>query len=382
MRNDRSCEITCVAGMTCKFEENELGISEKMNLKTVRYGEHESVHFYSDESVGLSAIIAIHTTFSGCSLGGCRIKSFATEGEAVQEVLRLSEHMTYKSLLCNLQMGGGKSVIVTSPNFKKTPQLLKAFAHAVNSLGGQYIVSVDMGSDSEDMEFIKKTTDYVIGYDQKKGGAGDPGVYTARGVLAGMRTALQERYPDNTSFKNRRVCVVGLGDVGLPLSQQLMEEGAVLIVSDVDKKKIDLVKEYGKVEVVEPEKAHQVTCDIFSPCAGGDVFTEENVKELNCRIIAGAANNQLRSEEEGKALFQRGILYLPDFAVNAGGLIGVVLGGIRKKGLEETYKKVEDIGELIRDILQGSEKQKKPPSQVALEMARKKYNIMYSKTRL
>ncbi|MDE0151231.1 MAG: leucine dehydrogenase [Bdellovibrionales bacterium] len=352
-----------------------------MNMKTVCYGEHESVHFYSDESVGLFAIIAVHTTFSGCSLGGCRIKSFSSEKEAIQEVLRLSEHMTYKSLLCDLKMGGGKSVIVAGPNFKKTPQLLKSFANAVNSLGGQYIVSVDMGSDSDDMEFIKQTTDYVIGYDQNKGGAGDPGVYTARGVLAGMKTALQEKW-STSSFKDRKICVVGIGDVGRPLCQSLLEEGARLIVSDVDKKQIDWVKQFGEVEVVEPRKAHQVPCDIFSPCATGDVFTVENVKELNCQVIAGAANNQLVSEEVGKVLFQRDILYLPDFAVNAGGLVGVVLGGIRKENLEETLKKVDDIEELTRDILQRSEKEKKPTSQVALEMARKKYNIMYSKTRL
>lgn len=351
-----------------------------MNLKTVCYGEHESVHFYSDESVGLFAVIAIHTTFSGCSLGGCRIKSFANEEEAVKEVLRLSEHMTYKSLLCGLKMGGGKSVIVAGPHFKKSPQLLKSFAHAVNSLGGRYIVSVDMGSDSEDMEFIKKTTDHVIGYN-KEGGAGDPGLYTARGVLAGMRTALQEKYL-TSSFKGKKVCVVGIGDVGRPLCRSLMEEGADLTVSDIDKKQIDWIKEYGEVEVVEPEKAHQVHCDIFSPCAGGGVFTAEKVKELNCRIIAGAANNQLASEEEGKILFQRGVLYLPDFAVNAGGLVGVVLGGLRQKNLEEVYKKVDNIGELVRNILQESEKRRKPANQVALEIARRKYNIMYSKTRL
>jgi len=352
-----------------------------MNMKTVRYGEHESIHFYSDEPAGLFAIIAVHTTFSGCSLGGCRIKSFSSEEEAVQEVLRLSEHMTYKSLLCDLKMGGGKSVIVAGPHFKKNPQLLKSFANAVNSLGGRYIVSVDMGSDSEDMEFIKNTTDYVIGYDQKKGGAGDPGVYTARGVLAGMKTALQEKW-STSSFENKKICVVGIGDVGRPLCRQLLKEGALLVVSDIDSKQIDWVKQYGEVEVVEPEKAHQVHCDIFSPCATGDVVTAEKVKELNCKVIAGAANNQLSSEEEGKILFQRGILYLPDFAVNAGGLGGVVRGGIRKKSLEETYKKVDDIGELIRDILKESEKRKKPTSQVALEMARKKYNIMHSKTRL
>lgn len=357
------------------------GIGEKMNLKTVRYGEHESVHFYSDEPVGLFAIIAVHTTFSGCSLGGCRIKSFSSEKEAVQEVLRLSEHMTYKSLLCDLKMGGGKSVIVAGPRFKKTPQLLKSFAQAINSLGGKYIVSVDMGSDSEDMEFIKHTTDHVIGYNRDKGGAGDPGVYTARGVLAGMRTALQEKW-STSSFKDRKICVIGLGGVGRPLCKSLIEEGASLVVSDIDEKQVHEIKKYGNVEVVEPKKAHQVHCDIFSPCAAGDVLTEESIKELNCQVIAGAANNQLKSEEEGKALFQRGILYLPDFAVNAGGLVGVVLEGIKKKNVEETNKKVDDIGGLIRNILQESQKKKKPTSQVALEMARKKYNIMHSKTRL
>lgn len=161
-----------------------------------------------------------------------------------------------------------------------------------------------------------------------------------------------------------------------------MKEGAVLTVSDIDKNPIDWIKEHGEVEVVEPEKAHQVPCDIFSPCAGGGVFTPEKIKELNCKVIAGAANNQLAGEEEGKALFQRDILYLPDFAINAGGLVGVVWGGIRNKNLEEVYKKVDDIGELIRSILQESKKRKKPTSQVALEIARRKYNIMYSKTRL
>ncbi len=344
---------------------------------------HEGVYFYKNDTVGLSAIIAVHTTYSGVSLGGCRIHSFDSEEEALRDVLRLSEHMTYKSLLCDLNIGGGKSVVIIPKNFKKkTPQLLKAFAEAVNSLKGRYIVSVDMGSDSTDMDLLKKNTDYVTGYNDASGGAGDPGVYTAYGVIAGMRAVAREKW-NKSSLKGLKVTVVGLGNVGQVLCEELLKEGVHLVISDIDEKKVQEIKNLsGDIRVVSPEHAHQESCDIFSPCAAGDVFTETVMGELNCKIIAGAANNQLSSDAAGKELFKRGIVYLPDFAVNSGGLIGVVTRGLRQKSLDETYKRVNQIGVLIQDILQESHRKKLPTSQIASDMARKKYEKIYSRDRL
>ena len=341
---------------------------------------HESVHFYKNDTIGLSAIIAVHTTYSGVSLGGCRIHSFDSEEEALKDVLRLSEHMTYKSLLCDLNIGGGKSIISVPKGFKKkTPQLLKAFAEAVNSLKGRYIVSVDMGSDSTDMDILKQNTDYVIGYDDAIGGAGDPGIYTAHGVVAGMRSVFQEKW-NTPSLKGKKVVVVGLGNVGLVLCKTLVQEGVELIISDIDSGKVQEVKNLnGNIRAVSPKEAHRTPCDIFSPCATGDIFNEKTVSELQCQVIAGGANNQLSSDTMGKEIFKRGITYLPDFAVNSGGLIGVVNRGLRKKSLEETYKRIQKIETLIQDILKESHKKNTPTSQIAIDMAQKKYEKIYSR---
>ena len=344
--------------------------------------EHESVHFYSNEAVGLEAIIAVHSTYRGMSLGGCRIRKFSSRKTALNEVLRLSRHMTYKALLCDLQIGGGKSVILKKRGFRKTPQLLSAFANAVNSLNGQYIVSVDMGSDSEDMRFIRQKTDHVIGYDEKEGGAGDPGIFTARGILAGMRSAAVEKWA-SPSLKNRTCLVMGIGDVGLPLSRTLIESGAHLIVCDTSLEKLQKIKEYSdKIQVIGPNEIYSTKCDFFCPCALGDIFTAENAKDFQCQIIAGAANNQLHNDSAGVVLHQRGLLYLPDFAINAGGLIGVVTRGLQKKNEQMTFEKVDQIGNLIKNIIQTSKKRNEPTYKTALDMAHKKYKIQHLKTKI
>ena len=343
--------------------------------------DHQSLHFYSDETAGLEVIIAIHTTYQGVSLGGCRIAPTSSQSDAVKEALRLSTHMTYKSLLCDLNMGGGKSVILKKKGFQKNPKLLKALAEAVNSLGGQYIASVDMGMTEDDMQYLRQFTDYVIGYDEKAGGAGDPGPFTARGVLAGMKTALSEKW-NTHSLKNQKILVVGLGGVGYPLAKLLLEEGVNVYVSDVDAQKIQQMKNHSsRVKVVDPSDCCYTKCDILSPCASGDFVTLENIKHLQCKIIAGAANNQLQSNEVGQELFRKNILYVPDFAINSGGLIGVVMHGVRKRSKEETYKKIDDITALIRDIIQQSHQLNLSTNEVALEMAKKKYKAVYSKTK-
>ena len=259
---------------------------------------------------------------------------------------------------------------------------MSAFANAVNSLNGQYIVSVDMGSDSEDMHFIHQKTNYVIGYDEKEGGAGDPGIFTAQGILAGIRSAAVEKWA-SSSLKNRTFLIMGIGDVGLPLSRTLVDLGANLIVCDVSLEKLQKIKEYSSsVQVIGPNEIYSTKCDFFCPCALGDVFTVENSKDFQCQVIAGAANNQLHHDSAGAVLHQRGILYLPDFAVNAGGLIGVVTRGLKKKSEQITFEKVDQIGNLIKNIIQTSKKKNEPTYKTALDMAHKKYKIQHLKTKI
>ena len=265
--------------------------------------------------------------------------------------------------------------------FAKTPQLLSAFANAVNSLNGQYIVSVDMGSDSEDMKYIHKTTQYVIGYDQEEGGAGDPGLFTARGVLAGMKSAAREKWA-SSSLRNKKILVMGLGDVGLPLSKTLIEMGAHLIVADIDLKKIQAIREYNSdIKVVGPEEIYFTKCDFFAPCAGGGLLTSQNAQDFQCQIIAGASNNQLSEDSAGDILHEKGILYIPDFSINGGGLIGVVTHGLKKQSKQYTFEKIDQIGSLVQKIIRNSKKSRCPTHRVALDMAYKKYKIQHFKNK-
>ena len=351
-------------------------------MESVFSPEHESVHFYSNNEVGLEAIIAIHSTYDGVGLGGCRIKHFNSKAEALEEALRLSRHMSYKALLFDLKIGGAKSVILMKDETKKTPQLLSAFARAVDGLRGQYVVSVDMGSDSSDMNYISTITPYVIGYDKNKGGAGDPGPLTARGIIAGMKAAALCRW-SSPSLKDKKVMITGIGDVGLPLSLSLAEMGADLIVCDVDAEKVHTLRQHApQVQVINPWEIYTQKCDIFSPCAGGNIFDKETARLFSCEVVAGASNNQLKEDEAGKILHERGILYVPDFAINAGGLIGVVLNGLRKISEEKTLEKIDEIGNVVQSILKESERKNKPTDQLALEIAQKKHKIHASKTKI
>lgn len=348
-----------------------------------RLKDYQNIHFYSDQKHGLEAIVAIHSTIAGTSLGGCRIKDFSSTEEALEDVLRLSKHMTYKSLLADLGIGGGKSVIIAKPGFKKTPELLQSFASFINSLNGRYIVSVDMGSDIEDMQLIHKTTPHVIGYSEKQDGAGDPGIYTAAGVFIGMKVVASKMW-GSASLKNKKINVCGIGGVGRPLCLQLLKEGAHLIISDIQSEAVQFIKEKqpSQVEIVSPKKAHTVECDIFSPCAGGGVFNENNVTELGCKAIVGSANNQCSTDSTGDILHKNGKLYVPDFAVNSGGLIGVVIRGLRKASIEETYRHIDKIEPLVNKILDLSSKTNQSPLSVAMQLAIEKYQKIEDKTRI
>ena len=284
---------------------------------------HERVLFCSSPEVGLRAIIAVHSTTLGPGLGGVRMWPYKSTEDALTDVLRLSRGMTYKAAAAGLNLGGGKAVIIGDPRKDKTEALFRCFGRYVDSLGGLYITAEDVGTDVEDMELIMTETPWVTGVSPIQGGSGDPSSVTAFGVLQGMKAAAKWKLGD-ASLAGRSVAIQGLGSVGFHLAEYLKEEGAKLYGADVDAERLARAKDALGVEIVAPEDILKLECDVLAPCALGAVLNDKTIPELRCKVIAGAANNQLQDEEKhGKALADRGILYAPDFVLNAGGLINV-----------------------------------------------------------
>lgn len=284
---------------------------------------HERVLFCSNPEVGLQAIIAVHSTILGPGLGGVRMWPYATMEDALTDVLRLSRGMTYKAAAAGLNLGGGKAVIVGDPKKDKSEVLFRSFGRFVESLGGLYITAEDVGTDMEDMELILTETRWVTGVSPVQGGGGDPSPVTAFGVLQGMKAAVRWRFGD-TSLAGRSVAVQGLGSVGYHLATYLKEEGAKIFGADIDPEVTEQARQELGVEIVPPGEILAVECDVVAPCALGAVLNERTIPALRAQIVAGGANNQLADEErDGKSLAERGILYAPDFVLNAGGLISV-----------------------------------------------------------
>lgn len=284
---------------------------------------HERVLFCSNPDVGLRAIIAVHSTVLGPGLGGVRMWPYATMEEALTDVLRLSRGMTYKAAAAGLNLGGGKAVIIGDPKKDKSEALFRCFGEYVESLGGFYITAEDVGTDMEDMELILTETRYVTGVSPAHGGGGDPSPVTAFGVLQGMKAAVRWTFGD-TSLAGRTVAIQGLGSVGFHLASYLKEEGAKLFGADIDPEAIDRAQDELGVEIVPPDEILAVPCDVVAPCALGASLNDDTIGKLKAKIVAGAANNQLEDEERhGRELAERGILYAPDFVLNAGGLINV-----------------------------------------------------------
>jgi leucine dehydrogenase len=284
---------------------------------------HERVLFGSSPEVGLQAIIAVHSTVLGPGLGGVRMWPYGSFDEALTDVLRLSRGMTYKAAAAGLHLGGGKAVIIGDPRKIKTEALLRTFGRYVESLGGLYITAEDVGTDMDDMEQIQTETRWVTGLSPAQGGGGDPSPVTAFGVLQGMKAAAawQLGSPD---LGGRTIAIQGLGSVGFALAGYLKEEGATLLGSDIDAEATARARDEHGVEIVTPAAILGSECDILAPCALGAVLNDDTIPRLRCRIVAGGANNQLADEERhGQALHDRGILYAPDFVLNAGGLINV-----------------------------------------------------------
>jgi leucine dehydrogenase len=283
---------------------------------------HERVLLCSNPDVGLKAIIAVHSTVLGPGLGGLRMWPYASEEEALNDVLRLSRGMTYKAAAAGLLLGGGKGVILGDPKTDKSEALFRCFGRFVDSLNGLYITAEDVGTDMEDMEVILTETRWVAGISPAHGGSGDPSPVTAYGVVQGMNAAARWRFDDG-ALEGRSVAIQGLGNVGHFLASYLKDQGVKLFGTDIDPEACDAASQLG-VEIVPPEEIFDVDCDFFAPCALGAVLNDETIPRLRCRVVAGAANNQLENQERhSRELERRGILYAPDFVINAGGLINV-----------------------------------------------------------
>lgn len=295
-------------------------------FKTLETTRHEQVVFSYLHDAGLKAIIAIHDTTLGPALGGLRMWPYESEEEAVDDVLRLARGMTYKAAASGLNLGGGKAVIIGDPKKHKSKRLFRAFGKMVNTLGGRYITAEDVGTDVLDMEYISQETEYVTGVDVSRGGSGDPSPMTAYGVLQGMKASIESVY-GSQSFKDRTVAIQGAGNVGSHLVDLLHKENVKqILLADIDRARVDaLAEKYACVTAVHPHEILEVDVDILAPCALGGVVNDQTIDKLRCRIIAGAANNQLRDQAHGLELSRKGIVYAPDYVINAGGLMNVYL---------------------------------------------------------
>ncbi len=305
------------SGTTSRDGGFHLGVFEEI----VTHG-HEAVHFGHDQASGLRCIVAIHSTALGPSLGGTRFYPYATDDEALTDVLRLSRGMTYKAACAGIMQGGGKAVIIGNPKTHGTDALFEAYGRFVESLSGRYITAEDVGTTVENMHVVATQTSYVTGLPHEDGGSGDPSPATARGVIAAMR-AVSQRLWGTDDLRGRRVAIKGIGKVGMSLAERLHDRGAELIVADVNNDATSHAESALGAKVVSVEEIHTTDCDIFAPCALGADLNASSIPQLGCRAIAGSANNQLHTDEDADRIAERGILYAPDYVVNAGGIINI-----------------------------------------------------------
>ncbi len=344
---------------------NPKGGPEMKVFQRMESNGHEQVAFCYDRVSGLKAIIAIHDTTLGPGLGGCRMWPYESEEEALVDALRLAEGMTYKSSVMGLNLGGGKAVIIGDPK-DKSEVLLRAFGKFVQSLGGRYITAEDVSISPEDLVHVAMETDHVVGL---PGGSGDPSPATAYGTFQGMKACLEMVY-GSSSFRGRTVSVQGAGAVGWHLCRHLSEAGAQLLVSDIfpDKART-IVDEFG-ARMVEAEEIYDQEVDIFSPNALGSVINDDTLPRLRCRIVAGAANNQLAQEQHGLQLKEKGILYAPDFVINGGGVTNVAdeqePSGYNR---ERAYARIEKIYDKVEAVLETARDEDVPTHQAALRLA-------------
>ncbi|MEM9416895.1 MAG: Glu/Leu/Phe/Val dehydrogenase dimerization domain-containing protein, partial [Bacteroidota bacterium] len=283
--------------------------------------EHEQIVYCYDKATGLKAIIAIHNTALGPALGGTRIWDYAQEGEALTDVLRLSKGMTYKAALADLKLGGGKAVIIGDAAQLKTPALLKRYGQFVDTLQGHYIAAPDVNTNIHDMVAIAEGTKHVQSLPSAQGGSDDPSLFTAYGTYLGIKAAVKKAY-GTENLEGKKIGVEGVGKVGRFLIAHLCKEGAQVYVTDIAQERLTAIAQAHPVHIVQPDAFYDLPLDVYAPCALGATVNDATLARLQCKVIAGAANNQLEDiQRHGRLLFEKGIIYAPDFLVNAGGLI-------------------------------------------------------------
>ena len=336
--------------------------------------DYEQLVLCQDKESGLKAIICIHDTTLGPALGGMRMWTYASEDEAIEDALRLGRGMTYKNAAAGLNLGGGKTVVIGDPRKDKNEAMFRALGRFIQGLNGRYITAEDVGTTVEDMDIIHEETRFVTGVSPAFGSSGNPSPVTAYGVYRGMKAAAKEAFGDD-SLKGKVVAVQGVGHVAYELCKHLHNEGAKLIVTDINKENADrAVQEFG-AEAVHPDKIYDVECDIFAPCALGAIINDETIERLKCKVVAGSANNQLKEERHGKMLEEKGIVYAPDYVINAGGVINVadeLLGYNRDRAM----KKVEGIYDNILKVFEIAKRDEIPSYLAADRMAEERIETM------
>ena len=331
------------------------------------FDHHEMVVFREDPVTGLKAIIAIHNRTLGPALGGCRMYPYKDDQAALEDVLRLSRGMTYKSALAGLPLGGGKSVIIGDPYSQKNRALLLSMGDFVDSLGGGYIVAEDSGTGVEDIKIISERTQHISGLQLDTRYGGDPSPTTAYGVFRGIDAAVKHRLGKDSSFEGLKVAIQGAGNVGRYLTERLLSSGAEVFVADVNESNLEKAKNLG-AEVVSVNEIVNLPVDVFAPCAMGAIINDRSAKSIQAGIVAGAANNQLARPEHADILRDRGILYAPDFVINAGGIIDA---HYQRTGgdLQQLQSHVDRIGDTLQTVFARAERENKTTNQVAEEMA-------------
>ncbi|MGB3590847.1 MAG: Glu/Leu/Phe/Val dehydrogenase dimerization domain-containing protein [Nonlabens sp.] len=332
------------------------------------FDNHEQIVFCNDKDTGLRAIIGIHDTTLGPALGGTRMWDYKTEWEALNDVLRLSRGMTYKSAITGLNLGGGKAVIIGDAKTQKTPELMRKFGEFVHSLSGRYITAEDVGMATSDMDLVREMTPYVTGISQDKGGAGNPSPITAYGVFLGMKAAADYRYGSDI-LEDKKVYVEGIGNVGESLVEYLVQEGADVVISDINKNRLEEIRDRYDVTIYEGDNLHSESMDIYAPCALGATLNDVTIPQLKATIVAGAANNQLAVEDrDGRLLQKHNITYAPDFLINAGGIINVY-AELEGYDRTEIMRKTENIFTTTKEILNRAEESGMTAHEAALDIA-------------
>ena len=345
-----------------------MGVTDMNILEQIGADGHEQVVMFSDPGSGLKAIVAIHDTTLGPACGGTRMWPYNTEAEAVSDVLRLSRAMTYKSSAAGLHLGGGKGVIIGDARAVKSEALLRAYGRFVDTLGGRYLTTTDVGTTSRDLEYIKEETPHVVGLSRSLGGSGDTAIMTGLGIYMGMKACAKELWGAD-GLGGRTIAMQGFGKVAGYLAQHLLDDGAAVVATDVYDDALDRARDLG-LPVVAPDAIYGTECDIFAPCALGGVINPQTIPQLRCRVVAGAANNQLLGDADGEELHRRGILYAPDYIVNSGGVINVEAEmGPNGYSPDRAREKTERIYEIMRGVIQTSQAQEIPTAAAANRLA-------------